>query len=539
MTKTLLLGLDGATFTVLGPLLDGSAAEGVVMPHLASLMARGYSARLKSTSHPLTPPAWTSVATGRTPGQHGIYDFVRFEDMGHDLFFTLYDARDIRSETLWQIASRQGKTVVSLNFPMMAPPPPVNGTLVPGFVSWKHLRRNSFPADLFDRAKGFEGFEPKELSWDFERESQIGDLMPDEELYQWVDRHLPRDQQWTTLGLNLLREDKPDLFALMLDGTDKIQHQAWHVLDPALWTGDAQEATKAVRALVLRYFAALDGYVKSLCDAAPEAHVIVVSDHGFAGSWTVVRINEYLGELGHLFWRPSDGSEAAKRRDLANFANLDWSRSRAFCPTPSSNGIVIRKKTPECPCGVAPEDYEAFRDQLITDLLALKHPETGAPVIQAALKREDAFPGQAMDRAPDLTLILADHGFVSVRNKSPAVVSRPTPMGTHHPDGIFIMAGPGVAHARGADMSIVDTTAIAAHTLGLPVPRDFEGHIPDGLFDADWLAAHPVVIGPATLQVHPDAGPSQDAKSEVLRSAEDEQREEVLAQLRLLGYIED
>ena len=140
MTSTMLIGLDGATFTVLGPLLQGTDDEGVVMPYLASLIARGYSANLKSTNHPLTPPAWTSVITGRTPGHHGVYDFVRFEDMGNDIFFTLYDARDIRVETLWQIASRQNKSVVSLNFPMMAPPPPINGSLVPGFVSWKHLR---------------------------------------------------------------------------------------------------------------------------------------------------------------------------------------------------------------------------------------------------------------------------------------------------------------------------------------------------------------------------------------------------------------
>ena len=122
MTSTLLIGLDGATFTVLDPLLRGTEDEGVVMPFLASLIAAGYSARLRSTTHPLTPPAWTSVVTGRTPGHHGIYDFVRFEDLGHEMFFTLFDARDIRVPTLWEVAGAQGRSVVSLNFPMMAPP---------------------------------------------------------------------------------------------------------------------------------------------------------------------------------------------------------------------------------------------------------------------------------------------------------------------------------------------------------------------------------------------------------------------------------
>ena len=70
--KTLLIGLDGATFTVLNPLLaDGK------MPFLKQVIERGVKASLFSTPNPLTPPAWTSIATGRSPGNHGIFDFVR------------------------------------------------------------------------------------------------------------------------------------------------------------------------------------------------------------------------------------------------------------------------------------------------------------------------------------------------------------------------------------------------------------------------------------------------------------------------------
>ncbi len=534
MTRTLLIGLDGATYTVLEALMRENGDEGVIMPFLAHVVDTGYSAILRSTAHPLTPPAWTTVATGRTPGTHGIYDFVRFEDVGDEVYFTLYDARDIRSETFWQVASRQNRSVVSLNFPMMAPPQKVNGSLIPGFVSWKHLRRNVWPKELYDRIAAIGGFDPKELSWDFERESQIGDVMSDHELHRWVERHLPRDKQWFNIALSLMKEDDPDLLALMMDGTDKIQHQAWHVLDPALWTGDKSEEAQAVRQLVLEYFLRLDGYVRALYEASgPDTRLIIVSDHGFTGSEKVVRINHYLGELGHLTWRESDGSEAARRRDLANFANLDWTRTRAFCPTPSSNGIVIRRRNEINSAGVEPAEYEAYRDRLIDDLLKLTDPETGQPVIREVFKREDAFPGDAMENAPDLTLVLADHGFVSVRNRAPAVVTRPTPLGTHHPDGVFMMVGTGVANMRGEPMSIVDTTAIMAHSMGLPIPKNFEGRIPAALYEVSHLRAHPVEIGPPTLSVDPEAGPVTSG------TADEEQREEVLAQLRLLGYLED
>ncbi len=288
-----------------------------------------------------------------------------------------------------------------------------------------------------------------------------------------------------------------------------------------------------MRRVVVQYFREVDEYISKLSAAAgPDAHVIIVSDHGFTGSSYVVRINAYLEELGHLKWRPADDSAAGQRRDMANFANLDWTNTQAFCPTPSSNGIVIRRQSEKCPNGVPADQYEAFRDQLIEDLLKLADPETGERVVTDVLKREDAFPGAVMEEAPDLTLVLVDHGFVSVRNRTPSVVTRPVPFGTHHPDGIFVMSGPGVVATRGPEMSIVDTTAIMAHSMGLKIPVEFEGKIPATLYDPDWRAENPVQ----------KAAPMSKPETVTPRSTEeasDAQKEEMLAQLRLLGYIED
>ncbi len=122
MLRTLFIGLDGATFTLLDELTRDVPGEGVTMPALARLMRDGFQGVLRSTAHPLTPPAWVSLMTGRMPGHHGVFDFVRFEDRGSDVYWTLSDGLDIRCETIWQFASRQDRSVVSLNFPMMSPP---------------------------------------------------------------------------------------------------------------------------------------------------------------------------------------------------------------------------------------------------------------------------------------------------------------------------------------------------------------------------------------------------------------------------------
>ncbi len=149
MNSTILIGIDGATFTI----LDRLIAEGA-MPTLKALQTRGVRAELLSTPHPLTPPAWTTLMTGRSPGNHGIFDFLRSEVRGNGAFFTLNNFRDIQCETIWSIISRQGGKVLSLGFPLMAPPPPVHGAIVPGLLSWRHLRRNVHPAGLYDELDG-------------------------------------------------------------------------------------------------------------------------------------------------------------------------------------------------------------------------------------------------------------------------------------------------------------------------------------------------------------------------------------------------
>ena len=53
--RTLFIGLDGATFTVLNDLTKDTEG-GPVMPFVAKMFADGSRAKLRSTPNPLTPP---------------------------------------------------------------------------------------------------------------------------------------------------------------------------------------------------------------------------------------------------------------------------------------------------------------------------------------------------------------------------------------------------------------------------------------------------------------------------------------------------
>jgi predicted AlkP superfamily phosphohydrolase/phosphomutase len=167
---------------------------------------------------------------------------------------------------------------------------------------------------------------------------------------------------------------------------------------------------------------------------------------------------------------------------------------------------------------------------LIADLRNLRGP-SGEPVITQILLREDAFPGAAMMEAPDLTLTLNDHGFVSVRNRTPVVAPRPYPAGTHHPDGILIASGPGVARDDSRKLVwLIDIPAILLYSLDLPVPEDFEGAVPRQLFTADMWTKRPLRTGQATRPISRDAD-AQQGPSEA-------ERDKILEQMRALGYLD-
>ena len=74
--KVFVLGLDGATWDLLEPLLQDG-----LLPNLARLREQGSSGSLRSVFPPLSPVAWTGVMTGKNSGKHGIFEFL---EHGHD-----------------------------------------------------------------------------------------------------------------------------------------------------------------------------------------------------------------------------------------------------------------------------------------------------------------------------------------------------------------------------------------------------------------------------------------------------------------------
>jgi predicted AlkP superfamily phosphohydrolase/phosphomutase len=526
MGPTLVIGLDGATFTILDPYMEGG-----VMPHLRELAERGTRAELRSIVPALTPPAWTSLVTGKHPGQHGVFDFFQKEEPG-SIYYSLAGSQEVRSPTIWTLASDQGRRIISLNFPLMFPPPPVEGAVVPGgMMPWRQLRLGCHPPGLFDRLKALPGFDPREML-DMGLEIKAIEGCPDDEYADWVELHIRRERRWYEVLRHLMTEEPADLVGVLFDGVDKLQHLCWRFIDPACRPASPSPWEIEMIERCERYFSSLDGLIGELVDlVGAEATVVLASDHGFGPTRDVFHVNSWLEREGYLTWATEQASGANGEATKVGFAEvtrhvhaLDWRRTVAYCATPSSQGINIVDR-------VQGEERSLLAEELKEALLAIWRPHDGRPLVQEVWTREEAFAGPFEELGPDLSLVLADGGTISILPSETLVARRDEVGGHHRPEGIFLATGPGIrAGLNAGELSIVDVAPLVLHRLGLPVPDDMAGRVPTRIFEADELRQRPPRRAPA-------AAPAATAGSPGLE-LDAEEEASVLQRLRALGYVE-
>ena len=527
--RTVLFGLDGATYTI----LDHLVAQGA-MPNLKCFYEEGSRATLESTPLPLTPEAWTSMATGRSPGNHGISDWSRFEWGPRGNYGHINDSRDNHCETICNYVSRQGRRVTVLNYYGLAPPSELNGHSMPGFTSGRHLRRSSYPRDLFQRLESVEGFDVKVLGLDLEIERQVLQEMDRGLWRDWLAHHIERDKAWFGVLRHLMTTEPSDLSAIVFDGVDKLQHLAYRYLDPAVAPSEPTAWEREITELCYDYYRQIDRFLGETIDlVGPWGRVFVASDHGFAASHEILYINKWLHDQGLLVWRgdqAEDEAEACATPKPENDANaIDLERSRAFAFTPSANGIWLQ---------VPENEYEAVREDLIAKLLEIRGPD-GGQVVTEVKKRDQWFAGPWMHRFPDLTLSLRDHGFISVLNSREVVRPRTAPFGTHHPHGVLLGWGPGIrSGVQAGHCDILDVAPLLLHSLGLTIPAEYEGAFPESLYEPAYLASDWPHAGAPTESAVTFEPPSaeSDAGDEVEMDEEDEAI--LLERLKSLGYIE-
>jgi predicted AlkP superfamily phosphohydrolase/phosphomutase len=115
--KLLMFGLDAAL-----PDLIARFTEEGSMPNTKGLMDRGLFSRVITTFPPLTAAAWGAITTGAGPGTAAIPSLMVHEPGEPlDKWYTSFDRRMLKAETLWEAGARAGCRTVLVNWPVTYP----------------------------------------------------------------------------------------------------------------------------------------------------------------------------------------------------------------------------------------------------------------------------------------------------------------------------------------------------------------------------------------------------------------------------------
>ena len=532
--RVLIVGLDGATFDVILPMIEQRR-----LPVLARLLESGAWGELLSTLPPLSPIAWSSFLTGKNPGRHGVFGFEEIEPGSYN--FRPVAASRLGHRSLWRIASDHGRRVVALDIPFSYPPEPVNGVLVAGYgAPTGEASAFTYPPALRDDlARRFGGFRVAVPA--------LRASPPCDALFRQWDQILDSRSRVADF---FVRAGDWDVFMIVLGVTDHIQHGAWTYCEPLHPDSRSADAPRFREAL-FQYYEKADAFIGPLLDGAGGSlHVVVLSDHGFGTTWRGQMTRRVLVEDGWLRYRGWSGA-GARIMDLAHRAYdaapwlkkflhrrptdrfrlkravahaIDWRRTTAFPAAMGWQVFVNRRGT--FPHGTiepgAP--YDALCRAIQERLEAMVAPGTNQRLIRRVWRRDEVFHGEAAARAPDLLVEYANlHGIKPDRDTGNWDL-----VGSHAMNGIFIASGPDIRQTRLEGARIADVTPTVLHLMNLPVPGDFDGRVLGDAFRPEALAARPVQ--------------HEDPAAAIARSRDEalspDEADSVSEQLRGLGYLD-
>ena len=492
--KIIIIGLDGATFDVIKPLI----AEGR-LPNVKRLMDNGVWGELTSTIHPITPQAWTTFLTGTNAGKHGIYDFTRRRKDSYTIEFVNASYR--RGESIFNILGMAGKRVGAVAIPFTFPPERVNGFMLSGMDAPSEDERSVFPPHIFNDIKRNIGKYYIHLG------SPVGRRY---DLAGYLNDLAKEDKNRTDVSLFLMKKHPCELFMAVYNNIDRAQHQ--------FFTEERFDGVSGIEIINRIYEQADKEIGRLLSEIDDGTTVIIMSDHGAGPIKKFFSLNLWLNKNGFLEYSGKDslrmqllgkGRTACKRllprwaknfikvnmpgaRDnlesMLYFSDINWRQTKAYSMGMYGN-IWINLKGREPEGVVERKDYEAIRDEIIVKLTILRDPETGESVIEKIYRREELYRGEFVDNAPDLIIGWKDYSYYTsiVQGKEQGDYFKPVPnidssdykhVGTHRVNGIFIASGKNVK--KGEAVSGIRIEDIAPTVLFLfdqPVPTVMDGRV--------------------------------------------------------------
>ena len=281
------IGLDSATFDVVDPML--AAGE---LPNIGRACREGARGVLRSTTHPLTPHAWSTIVTGVNAGRHGIWDFTERDESGYQL--RLVNGSFRRAPAVWDRLRPSGRRLGIVNVPFTWPAPELDGFAIAGFDAAAREQGLTFPASVGEELRRRYG------SLELDNRFPLKNGQFDLDLVRRAAAQKLEIVEW------LAERFDPELLFVVFMAADHVHHICW-----------TDWEAKGLESPVADVYRVLDEAVGRLAElSGPDANLMIVSDHGAGALHGVVNLNAWLAEEGYLTYatgRRRQGARAARQ----------------------------------------------------------------------------------------------------------------------------------------------------------------------------------------------------------------------------------
>ena len=362
--KIIIIGLDGVSYA----LIKKYTSNGL-MPNLRQLIENSRFVPMQSSLPNVSSVAWSSVITGKNPGEHGIFGFTEIDPCTYKYRYPNFV--DLKASPFWE-----GKKAVVINVPQTYPARELDGVLISGFIALE-LEKAVYPASLISNLRKIDY-----------RLDVNADLAHQSMNLFFQDLNITFENRIKCI--DFLWENEPwEMFMSVFTETDRLNHFLFEIFD--------DENHQHVD-FFKEFYHRIDRQIgKLVSNASSKDTIIIHSDHGFCKLDYEIYVNKLLEREGFLEF---------KAHHPQTVDNIDPKKSSAFVIDPGRIYINSRDRFPDGKISVS--DKVKVEDDLIS--LFSSEKLNGKKIISKIYLNDEIFKGEYSKKGPDMVL-LGNKGF--------------------------------------------------------------------------------------------------------------------------------
>jgi len=459
MKKVVIIGLDGLNPDLVYDWKDE-------LPTIRKLMNRGIHGRIKSTVPPTTAAAWTSLMSGKNPGQFGFWGSTYRDDYSYGEP-RLVNSQRIRTDTLYDILPRYGKKVAIINVPVTYPPLNIPDGFCVSSVALDVKGGLTYPAELKEEITKVVG---EYLTDACEVEADFAQMDKDKVL----ERIYKMDQQRFDLLGHFIQNKNCDFVCCVITGTDRVPRLFYGYLDKSYmkYTHDSkyEDAIK-------NHYKFCDHNIGRIVELVDKETVIIVTS-GYRAQRLdgAINLSEWLIREGYM-----NLNSRPKQPVPLSRADVNWANTKAW--TVGCTGQIYLNLEGREPQGIVPpEGYDDLLDEIGEKLRGISD-QKGKRFDTMIYKRKDIHFGEYANLGPDLFVYFNSClwnsseliGYDSIYSYQAPEEPDDTGQG---PYGFFAMAGSTTPNSgEFSEADLLDIAPTVLQLMETSIPPDMEGKV--------------------------------------------------------------